>query len=133
MARARRQSPATGPTQAGARYMIEVPNRIRIYYANPSFVRSIELLFNLLEKYGVILNAAPSTSAMLQVRPEQRRSMTQLLTTLQCPECASSGIVADDEHGEVARAGDCCPGREVLRAQTSLKVSFVHFLHREGD
>jgi len=76
------------------RYMLEFPNKIRVYSTDE------KLLSSILEKYGMPVGVSTMINTTPQVGLKDGKSVTQLPTLSRCPECASNRIVFDNERGE---------------------------------
>jgi hypothetical protein len=78
----------------GFKYMIEFPNKVRIYAIDE------QSLYNIVEKYCIVINAGSSSNNTKSVSLE-KRTFDQLPAISQCPECASPNIVLDNEHANL--------------------------------
>ena len=73
----------------GFKYMIEFPNKFRIYAIDEQSLSSI------VDKYGILIKGESSNKTM----PEslEKSPIDRLPTLSQCPECASPNIVFDNK------------------------------------
>lgn len=77
------------------RYMLEFPNKIKIYCADE------QLFSNLLERYCAVISAVPTQCNSAPAKQKENQRIVNSLSTSRCPDCGSNRITFDNEHNDV--------------------------------